>query len=93
VENENCNEEPDGDANQHVVAPTTSPAMNITTSARNDVQHFSHDALAGNELILFACSGNEKVAKATVVSVNPNNKLAGEALGTKYCEVIVNIVL
>jgi hypothetical protein len=45
VENENCNEEPDGDANQHVVAPTTSPAMNITTSARNDVQHFSHDAL------------------------------------------------
>jgi hypothetical protein len=33
------------------------------------------------------------VAKATVVSVNPNNKLAGEALGTKYCEVIVNFVL
>jgi hypothetical protein len=44
VENENCNEEPDGDANQHGVAPTTSSAMNITTSARNDVQH-SHDAL------------------------------------------------
>ena len=33
------------------------------------------------------------MAKATVVSVNPNNKLAGEALGTKYCEVIVNVVL
>jgi len=31
--------------------------------------------------------------KATVVSVNPNNKLAGEALGTKYCDVIVNVVL
>jgi hypothetical protein len=33
------------------------------------------------------------MAKATVVPVNPNNKLAGEALGTKYCEVIVNVVL
>ena len=33
------------------------------------------------------------MAKATVASVNPNNKLAGEALGTKYCEVIVNVVL
>ena len=33
------------------------------------------------------------MAKATVVSVNPNNKLAGEALGIKYCEVIVNVVL
>ena len=32
------------------------------------------------------------MAKATVVSVNPNNKLAGEALGTKFCEVIVNVV-
>jgi hypothetical protein len=38
-------------------------------------------------------SSNEKVAKATVVSVNPNNKLAGAALGTKFCEVIVNVVL
>ena len=47
---------------------------------------------AGNEVILFAMSSNEKVAKATVVSVNPNNQLAGEALGTKFCEVIVNVV-
>jgi hypothetical protein len=30
---------------------------------------------------------------ATVVSVNPNNKLAGVALGTKFCEVIMNVVL
>jgi hypothetical protein len=37
-------------------------------------------------------SSNEKVAKATVVSINPNNQLAGEALGTKFCEVIVNVV-
>jgi hypothetical protein len=36
---------------------------------------------------------NEKVGKATVVSVNPNNKLAGVALGTKFCEVVVNVVL
>ena len=47
---------------------------------------------AGNEVILFAMSSNEKVAKATVVSVNPNNQLAGEALGTKFCEVVVNVV-
>ena len=37
-------------------------------------------------------SSNEKVAKATVVSVNPHNKLAGVALGAKFCEVIVNVV-
>ena len=43
-------------------------------------------------MILFAMSSNEKVAKATVVSINPNNQLAGEALGTKFCEVIVNVV-
>jgi len=43
---------------------------------------------ARNEVILFAMSSNEKVAKATVVSVNPNNQLVGEALGTKFCEVI-----
>ena len=24
--------------------------------------------------------------------MNPNNQLAGEALGTKFCEVIVNVV-
>ena len=47
---------------------------------------------AGNEVILFAMSSNEKVAKATVVSVNPNNQLVGEALRTKFCEVIVNVV-
>jgi hypothetical protein len=38
-------------------------------------------------------TSNEKVAKATVVSINPNNKLADEALRTKFYEVIVNIVL
>jgi hypothetical protein len=38
-------------------------------------------------------SGDEKVAKATVVSVNPTNVLAGVALGTKFCEVIVDVVL
>jgi hypothetical protein len=37
-------------------------------------------------------SSNEKVVNATVVSVNPNNRLAGEALGTRFCEVIVNVV-
>jgi len=24
--------------------------------------------------------------------MNPNNQLAGEALGTKFCEVVVNVV-
>ena len=38
-------------------------------------------------------SSNNKVAKATVVSVNPNNKLDGVALGTKFCEVIVDVVI
>ena len=33
------------------------------------------------------------MAKATVVSINPNNQLVCEALGTKFCEVIVNVVL
>ena len=32
------------------------------------------------------------MAKATVVSINPNNQLVCEALGTKFCEVIVNVV-
>ena len=45
AENENCDEEPDDEANQQVAAPAASPTMNITTSPRNDVQHFSHDAL------------------------------------------------
>ena len=44
VENENYDEEPDDEANQQVAASAASPA-NITTSPRNDVQHFSHDAL------------------------------------------------
>ena len=42
--------------------------------------------------MLFAMSSDEKVAKAIVVSVNPNNMLAGEALGKKFCEVIVDLV-
>ena len=33
------------------------------------------------------------MAKATVVPVNPNNKLDGVALGTKFCEVIVDVVI
>uniref|UniRef100_J3KU23 Transposase Tnp1/En/Spm-like domain-containing protein n=1 Tax=Oryza brachyantha TaxID=4533 RepID=J3KU23_ORYBR len=87
AEDGNCDNELEDGANQQA---TALPAMNITTSP--NVQHFSKDALAGSEVILFAMSSDEKVAKATVVSVNPNNKLAGEAL-TKFCEVIVNVVL
>jgi hypothetical protein len=52
-----------------------------------------HLLQAGSEVILFAMSSHEKVAKATVVSVNPNNKLTGVALGTEFCEVIVSRVL
>jgi hypothetical protein len=52
----------------------------------------NHLLQAGSEVMLFAMSSDEKVAKAIVVSVNPNNMLAGEALGKKFCEVIVDLV-
>lgn len=45
-------------------------------------------------MILYAMLRPEQpVAKGTIISTNPDNKLSGVALGKQYCEVVVNVVL
>lgn len=45
-------------------------------------------------MILFAILRSElPVARATVISTNPNTLVGGQVLGNEYCEVVVNAVM
>ncbi|XP_062183468.1 uncharacterized protein LOC133887504 [Phragmites australis] len=48
----------------------------------------------GNDVILYDILRSDlPVAKATVISTNPNTALGGQPLGRQFCEVVVNVVL
>jgi hypothetical protein len=47
----------------------------------------------GKDVILYAILRDHPVAKRTIISTNPTSVLGGVALGKKYCEVVVNVVL
>ncbi|CAN6371647.1 unnamed protein product, partial [Urochloa humidicola] len=69
--------------------------MKITTTPESvdDAPRFSHDALVGKDVILYALLRSDPVAKGTITSTNPKTIVGGQPLGKQYCEVIVNVVM
>uniref|UniRef100_J3N185 Transposase Tnp1/En/Spm-like domain-containing protein n=1 Tax=Oryza brachyantha TaxID=4533 RepID=J3N185_ORYBR len=66
--------------------------QNIETS----FQHALNSRLAevGRDVILYAALRTEiPVAKATIVSIDPNHLVGGQPLGVQFYEVVVNVVL
>ncbi|XP_025814843.1 uncharacterized protein LOC112892013 isoform X2 [Panicum hallii] len=63
---------------RRVAAPLV-PAVEITTTPRNDVApRFANDALVRKEVILYAMlRSDQPVAKGTVISTNPSTEVGG----------------
>jgi hypothetical protein len=48
----------------------------------------------GKDVILYAILRSElPVARAKIVSIDPNRIVGGQPLGNEYCEVLVNLVM
>ncbi|KAL6654755.1 hypothetical protein ACP70R_008220 [Stipagrostis hirtigluma subsp. patula] len=95
-QNDHGEEEYDSAYNEdeNLFAPSA-PVRKASTLRNIDAPCNDSDNLqVGDDVILYAVLRSAlPVAKATIISTNPNTLVGGQPLGRQFCEVVVNVVL